>query len=141
MANPYGRPPHHDFTKPKTLEKVRDLASRGMAEKNIARCLGYNETYFIELKKKHPELAEALKEGHALGEEIATEALMSEVRGRNMTALIFYLKSKHKWRENDIPTLDDGTDGDSATVSRRVLERLRRNRGSGGGSGSAAATD
>lgn len=115
--NPDGRAPQVDFLDPKVLERVRQLAHQQLYEKEIAYVLGYNPTYFSELKLKYPELADALKKGYASGVAEVTEALMNNVRKGNIVAQIFFLKSKGGWHE-------DGRRGDTQDDQTAIAERI-----------------
>ena len=55
---------------PEILEKVREQARMGVTEANIARNVGVAPTTFSAKKQEYPELAEAIKSGHAVGENL-----------------------------------------------------------------------
>lgn len=141
MANPDGRPPKIEFT-PKVLQRVRKLAAQGMFEKDIALCLGYTPGHFSALKRENSLLSAALKEGAAEGIEAATDSLMAEVKRRNMTATIFYLKAKAGWRDNAAYGADAGSgDGDSGSDTVRIRDDVQRVRGSRGSHSSEDSAD
>lgn len=140
MAHPEGRPPKVVFDK-RTLKLIRDWAAQGMYDKHIAAKLGYSRTHFAELKRTNPDISDALAAGNADGIDAATKSLMDEIKSRNMTATIFYLKAKAGWRDNAPFSDDDGATGDSATVGRRVLDAVRVVRGKRTRSGSEGGTD
>lgn len=54
-----------DFTDKQNILRIEGWARDGLDDKQIAANIGYNETYFSELKGKIPELSEALKKGRA----------------------------------------------------------------------------
>lgn len=54
-----------DFSDPQNIVRIEGWARDGLDDKQIAEIIGYNQTYFCELKAKHPELGEALKKGRA----------------------------------------------------------------------------
>lgn len=54
-----------DFKDKQNLIRIESWARDGLDDKQIAANIGYNETYFSELKGKIPELSEALKNGRA----------------------------------------------------------------------------
>lgn len=54
-----------DFKNKDNIVRIEGWARDGWEDRQIAKQLGYNETYFCELKLKHPELADALKRGRA----------------------------------------------------------------------------
>lgn len=88
---------------PEILEKVREQARMGVTEANIARNVGVAPTTFSAKKQEYPELAEAIKSGHAVGENLAVGALWNAIQNPDskghMTAVLFYLKCKHGWSD------------------------------------------
>lgn len=54
-----------DFKDPQNQLRIEGWARDGLDDKQIAANIGYNETYFSELKGRIPELSEALKKGRA----------------------------------------------------------------------------
>lgn len=60
-----GAEPKFDFNDKENLLRIEGWARDGLDDKNIAKNIGYNDTYFCELKKKHSELSKALKKGRA----------------------------------------------------------------------------
>lgn len=135
--NKVGRPPKYDLSDPKLLAEIEHMASRGLTQKQIALCLGYGENWFSELKMNNPGLMDAIKRGQASGIQQMADCIFEEATKKKNTALMcFYMKCIAKWRENDFTAVDDGADGDSGAVARRVLDAIRRSRGSGSGSGS-----
>lgn len=57
--------PKFDFKDPQNIIRIEMWARDGLSDKQIASNIGYNETYFSELKGKIPELSEAIKKGRA----------------------------------------------------------------------------
>ena len=57
--------PKFDFKDPHNLIRIEGWARDGLDDKQIAANIGYNETYFSELKGQIPELSKALKNGRA----------------------------------------------------------------------------
>ena len=53
--------PKFDFKDPHNLIRIEGWARDGLDDKQIAANIGYNETYFSELKGNLPELSKALK--------------------------------------------------------------------------------
>lgn len=120
------RPKVIDFKKEATLDYVRELAARGMYEKDIALCLGYNRTYFSEMKKEHPELSDALKQGAARGLERVTGKLLDNIDAGKEASTFFYLKCKGGWRDNAFGGSDGDASADNGAVSQRVLASVQR---------------
>lgn len=88
---------------PEILAKIEEQAKLGVTEANIARNVGLHPSTFSEKKKNHPEIEEAIKKGGAKGEQLATGALwnmMTDPKSKgHVTAVIFYLKTKHGWND------------------------------------------
>lgn len=55
--------PKFDFKDEENLIRIESWARDGLNDKQIAENIGYNETYFSELKGKITELSEAIKKG------------------------------------------------------------------------------
>lgn len=107
---PAGRPRKFNPTK-KRLEEVKDLISKGYTEASLARHLGYSPTYFCELKKQIPELAEAIKEGRDSVEQLLKNKLFAIANNhhnpKQLAAVIFMLKAQYGWRDSgDVQTTE-----------------------------------
>lgn len=76
-----GADPKHDLKDPDLLTQIEGWAREGHTDKAIAENLGYHDTYFVELKKKHIELAEALKKGRAPHDHLVEIALLQKALG------------------------------------------------------------
>lgn len=106
----------------KDFEKVRTLASQGIYEKDIARCLGIHPNYLPELKRRNPALQDAIETGNSEGLAFATEKLMEEIGSRNLKAIIFYLRCKHGWSDSG----EKGKEPENrATATERILQNIK----------------
>ena len=76
------------------LEKIEILASRGLAEQDIANCIGINPTTLSEKKYENEQLQEALKRGKAKGLAQITNALFEQALSGSVGAACFYLKNR-----------------------------------------------
>lgn len=105
------------------LETVRKLAAQGCYERDIAACIGVSPSYLPELKRKHPNIAEAIEIGTSFGIAKVTGKLMEAIEERNMTAIIWYLKAKAGWREsgNSEPSIHASVE----TATSRILASIR----------------
>jgi DNA-binding XRE family transcriptional regulator len=79
---------------PADLEKVKQLAAQGLTRDQIAQALGVCRDTIFERLKDNPDFADAIKEGAAVGLKNVTNALYEAATGGNVTAMIFYLKSR-----------------------------------------------
>lgn len=88
---------------PEHLATVKRLAELGVTEANIARAINLHPSTFVEKKRMHPELDEVIKLCQASGEAYAASIIrqiMDDVHNKNrFAATVFYLKTRHKWRE------------------------------------------
>lgn len=58
-----GRKPKHDFTDRDLIMTIEGMVRDGADNKQIAKYLGYTETYFCEAQRLYPELGEAIRRG------------------------------------------------------------------------------
>ena len=85
------------------LAKVEVLASQGLTHAQIAACLEISETTLYEKKKQLTEFSETIKKGRAKGIQKVSNALFEAALSGNVTAMIFFLKTKAGWKEPDVP--------------------------------------
>ena len=76
--------PKFDFKDPHNLIRIEGWARDGLDDKQIAANIGYNETYFSELKGKIPELSKALKNGRAPLELKVENTLYTKATGMTL---------------------------------------------------------
>ena len=93
------------ITKPKIqidLKQVESLAANGLTQEQIAAALGISESTLHKRKKENTEFTAAIKRGKAKGIALVTNKLMESIKGGNMTAMIFFLKTQAGWKETNI---------------------------------------
>src|SRR5919106_1013113 len=81
------------------LAKVEELASQGLTNAQIAACLGICEDTLYTKQRQLTEFSEAIKKGRARGIQKVSNALFEAAINGNVTAMIFYLKSRAGWAE------------------------------------------
>jgi len=83
------------------LEKVEELASRGLTYRQLATALGVNLKTIQKHKKINQELQAAIDLGRAKGLAEVSNSLFESATGGNVTAQIFYLKNRSPddWRD------------------------------------------
>jgi hypothetical protein len=87
------------------LEKIRDLASRGHSEKDIARALGISPGTWTRIKSEDPAAQDALDEGRCKEHEQLFGTLFHmAVVDKNLIALIFLLKARHSYSDSGVTT-------------------------------------
>jgi hypothetical protein len=114
MARRTGRP----RWAPPNLEEVRKLAASGLTMDQIADALGTSRTTLFKKKREFADFADAIKKGAAEGIIVATSKLFQMVKGGNLGAVIFYLKSRAGWREH--------SDGANANIKLNISGRGER---------------
>jgi len=93
------------ITKPKIqidLKQVESLAANGLTQEQIACALGISESTLTKRKKENTDFADAIKRGKAKGIALVTNKLMESIKGGNMTAMIFFLKTQAGWKETNV---------------------------------------
>jgi len=81
------------------LHQVQELASLGLTTEQIGYFYGLHP-WSVELyRRQRPEFNEALERGRSVGIQHAAAALRGQINSGNIAAIIFYLKSRGKWRE------------------------------------------
>ena len=87
-----------DGVKPIDSAKVEQLAAQGLTVKQIASCLNCSRTTLYERMGSKQDVADAIKRGRAKGIGTVTNSLFKSANSGNITAQIFYLKTKGKDR-------------------------------------------
>lgn len=80
------------------LEKVEELASKGLTQSQIAEYFGVSPST-ISAHKKDSDFARALAKGKAHGIAKVANALFDKATGGDTTAMIFYLRARAGWVE------------------------------------------
>ena len=81
------------------LEKVKNLAARGLTQKQIGDAIGISHQTMAKYKNKNAEFVEAIKEGQALGIAEISNALFDTALSGNVAAQIFYMKNRAGWTD------------------------------------------
>jgi len=81
------------------LEEVTRLAARGLTQEQIAAALGISAGTLRNRKAESDEFAEAIKKGQAQGIAEVSNALWDNAMSGNVTAQIFFLKARAKWKD------------------------------------------
>jgi hypothetical protein len=90
---PYVRREDVDFS------RAYELARLGMTNQQIADCLGVCEERLYKEKRENTEIAELIKRGRAEGIAQAVKMLDQHIEDGDKTCLIFKLKCKAGWNE------------------------------------------
>ena len=95
------------------LDRVTELAAQGLTNEQIAAALGISRTTLQARKRESELFAQAIEKGQALGIEAVSNALFENAKAGNVTAQIFFLKARAKWKDRH----DEGGEGDDETVT------------------------
>ena len=93
------------ITKPKIhidLKQVESLAANGLTDEQIASALGISRTTLANRKRENEQFVQAIKRGKAKGIALVTNKLMESIKGGNITAMIFFLKTQAGWKETNV---------------------------------------
>lgn len=88
-------------TKEIDLNKVEELASLGLSEQQIADSLGISRSTLSRRKNDNETFDTALRKGKAKAVVKASSALMTQIEKGSLRAIIFYLKCRGGWREEE----------------------------------------
>lgn len=97
-----------DWEKPEKLADIERWAGEGLTLADIAHNMGIGRTTLFRWRERSEDIRNALKKGDDIAIEKAENTLFfMATEGKNIAALIFYLKNKRpdKWRdkrENEI---------------------------------------
>jgi len=94
------------------INKAETYAKAGLTEEQIAHALGICYDTLNNKKKEYVEFSEAIKRGKALGIGIVASELMKLcVKEGNVTAMIFFLKTRAGWTETQVNKNDNTHSG------------------------------
>jgi len=100
------------------LDKVENLAARGLTQEQIALCLDIHPDTLSHKKAEHEQLEQAIKRGQSKGVAAVTKALLKNVVKGNVTAQIFYLKCKGGFKEQQL------TETDKRSLVEMLIDKL-----------------
>jgi len=102
-----------DLTDKQNLLRIEGWARDGLDDKQIAKNIGYNATYFSEKKSEIPELSEAIKKGRAPLDIIVESTLYRRAIGTTITVQqafkckrVWFDESGNKCEEEEIKTVE-----------------------------------
>tara|TARA_R110000796_G_scaffold148262_6_gene265124 strand:- start:834 stop:1226 length:393 start_codon:yes stop_codon:yes gene_type:complete len=95
----------------KEINKVEQLAARGLLDKEIMVMLGWSHDTFYKKKKLHAEFSDAIERGRASGHMAVANKLFDACMSSNQGAIQFYLSRRAGWVE---PKQEIATTGDEA---------------------------
>ena len=87
----------------KGVALIETMASEGATNTTIAKRLKINRDTLLEIRKRQPEVEEALARGRGALEDELTDILLTKARKGETVAAIFLAKARCGWREGDLP--------------------------------------
>ena len=88
---------------PTGIALIERLGREGQDQRSIAKALGISTKTLLEVRKRQPEVEEALDRGHAGLSDELVHLLLNLARKGNVIAAIFLAKARCGWREGDAP--------------------------------------
>lgn len=88
-------------TKTIDLQAAEELASLGLTDQQIADSLGISRSTLSRRKADDDTFEAILRKGKAKAIVKVSSALMQEVENGSLRAMIFYLKCRAGWREEE----------------------------------------
>lgn len=89
---------------PELLAKVEALAAQGLTQAQIGSVIGISHQTMAKKKRENIELVEAIKRGQDKGVATITNALFNKAKSGDNVAMLFYLKCRAGWREQEVET-------------------------------------
>ena len=110
---------------PEILEQAESYAALGLNREQIADCLGIGKTTLYDKSKDYPELAEAIKRGLSKGIARAASLLIKHAESGNVASVIFFLKAKGKWSDQNIEEVEKAIKTELDAVREMVQQCMR----------------
>lgn len=95
MPRPKKQPPDN------AIEKVTNLAERGVKETDIAKALGVSYDVWKRWKTEDEDIKKAFQEARQIEEEKLVGILFEKAMDGDRTSAIFLLKARHGYIEGD----------------------------------------
>lgn len=118
-----GRKPKFDYTSKEFLSRIFELAKKGYTDREIARTVGMNETYFYEKKSELSEISDTLKDARAQINTIVRNAFLKSALGGRIVRSYRYVQKRCECKGKD-PDCEicDGTGWITPKQHREVSE-------------------
>lgn len=87
------------------IEKIKELSGLGLTRVQIAHYFEISHTTLNKLRKIDKRVGIALKKGKSDTIAHVTGKLMEHINNGNLIAIMFYLKTRAKWREKSSMTI------------------------------------
>jgi hypothetical protein len=96
---------------------IENACKIGVSETNIGLLLGISRAAWFDIKQRDERIVDIMENSRARGEQMAAnvvwDIMTDPLHKQRLTAAIFYLKTRHRWRETNevvaVPTDDKPT--------------------------------
>jgi transcriptional regulator with XRE-family HTH domain len=91
----------------KGLLLLEEMAAKGMSQTSMAKALRMHRNTLTEIKKRQPEVEEAIERGYSQMEDVLVDRLYATALGESkaaVTAAIFLLKTRRGYEGTKVPT-------------------------------------
>lgn len=91
----------------KGLALLEEMAAKGVSQTSMAKALRMHRNTLTEIKKRQPEVEEAIERGYSRMEDALVDRLFATALGESkaaVTAAIFLLKTRRGYEGTKVPT-------------------------------------
>ena len=110
---------------PEILEQAEGYAALGLTREQIANCLGIGKTTLYDKSIEYPELSAAIKRGLDKGIARMANLLLKHAEGGNVSSVIFFLKARAKWSDQNIEEVEKAIKNELTAVREMVQKCLQ----------------
>lgn len=84
---------------PELIKDAETLSGRGLTRKQVADYFGISERHLYAKMNEYPDLKVALTQGKAKTISFVAGKLIEQIKGGDVKAMMFYLKTQAGWRD------------------------------------------
>ena len=107
------------------LEKVEQLAARGLSQQQVCYALGFSETWWYDTKQKNSDISDSFKRGQAKGLTEVSNAIYEQALNGSTGAACFFLKNRDPDRWSDVKSVNAVQINVGKMTDTQLLEELR----------------
>jgi transposase-like protein len=111
---------------PRDLAQIEQFGALGLTQAEIAPLLGVSSTTFENWLRQYPEVYESWKRGKSKGLAVAGKALHDKVKSGDVTAIIWYEKTRGRRSDRIEIVREDDYNTITSTISQLSVEQLQR---------------
>ena len=84
---------------PELLEEIKALIMAGETQRSICEYYDIGYDTWVRRKAQYPELDQIVRQGKMKTKAFVSGILLELIREKNLTAIMFYLKTQGGWKE------------------------------------------